>query len=359
MTNIYDDPNFKASTPELVVCHMVFATIYFQYGIRNREEPEKQAQLNDLSNKHYHWCLSKFCDLAASQTVTAVQGLAMISVHARNFPKPGCSTLVANFAFVKCIELNLHRAMKVPGGGTNLENEIRKRAWWATLAMIVTLHGRLGRPMPITLAEFDVELPVAVPDEFLTAEGITDPSKIGQCNYMVGIIGFKSVPLYMEMYSAIYSVRRDPKDYVQSIQALEKGMRDLEANLPDDLKLDKCKPGTQIYALYTQAFILEFLLCLRHPSVSITTDPKFSAENTRVCEEAARKLLKVVGSLLKVKSLDTTWYQLSVYVAAMFSQLAAHWERRFSTTIFEVATLREEMSLWLNIISEISRYVGT
>ncbi len=199
---------------------------------------------------------------------------------------------------------------------------------------------------------------MAVPDEYLTDEGITDTSKIGQCSYMVGIIGFKAVPLYMEMYSTIYSVRQDPKNYVQSVLALEKAMKDLEADLPDELKLDKCKVGTQIYALYTQAYILEFFLCLRHPSLCITDDPKFCADNTRICEEAARKLLKVVGSLLKVKSLDTTWYQLSVYVAAMFSQLVAHWERRFSTTSFEVATLREEVVLWLNIITEIAQYTG-
>src|SRR4051812_38211323 len=70
LTRIYDDASFKASTAELVIVHMVFATIYFQYGVRNREEPAKHKQLNDFSNNHYHWCLSKFYDLAISQTVT-------------------------------------------------------------------------------------------------------------------------------------------------------------------------------------------------------------------------------------------------------------------------------------------------
>ncbi|KAK0624531.1 hypothetical protein B0T17DRAFT_492208 [Bombardia bombarda] len=360
LTRIYDEPSSKVSVPELVIVHMVFATIYFQYGIRNREDPDKHTQLNDLSNKHYHWCLSKFFDLAVSQTVTSVQALAMIVSHTRNFPKPGCSSTICHFTMMKAIELNLHRAVKIPGGATNLDNEIRKRVWWAILGVMVTLNGRLGRPMPITLEEFDVEFPIAIPDDCLSDEGILDTSKIGQCNFQVGLMGFKVVPLYMEMYANIYGVRRDPSKYTEVVRELEEAMRNLLNNLPDELRVEKCQTGSRIFALYTQAFCLEFSLCLRHPSVCMSDDPKVCAENTRACEEIARDLLKVVGALLKMKSLDTTWYQLSVYVAAIFSTLVAHWERRYDTSAFEIATLREEMGLWLDIIKEIGRLlVGT
>jgi hypothetical protein len=358
LTRIYDDPSFKPTMPELVLVHMVFASIYFQYGIRNREEPEKYAQLNDLSNKHYHWSLSKFFDLAASQTVTAVQALAMIVAHTRNFPKPGCSWLIASYAFVRAIELNLHRAVQIPGGGTTLDYEVRKRVWWAILGILCTLNGRLGKPMPISPEEYDVEFPIAINDEYLGEDGILDPSKIGQCNYHVGLMGFKVVPLFMEMYSKIYSVRRDPSVYVQVVTQLEEALRNLMDDMPDELRPEKCQPVNQMFALYTQAFCLEFTLCLRHPSVCPTDDPKICAENTRICEETARKLLKVVGSLVKMKSLDTTWYQLAVYVAAIFSSLVAHWQRRFETTAYEVVTLRDEMSRWLHVIGEIGILLG-
>jgi hypothetical protein len=337
---------------------MVFASIYFQYGIRNREEPEKYAQLNDLSNKHYHWSLSKFFDLAASQTVTAVQALAMIVAHTRNFPKPGCSWLIASYAFVRAIELNLHRAVHIPGGGTTLDYEVRKRVWWAILGILCTLNGRLGKPMPISPEEYDVEFPIAINDEYLGEDGILDPSKIGQCNYHVGLMGFRITPLFMEMYSKIYSVRRDPSVYVQVVTQLEEALGNLMDNMPDELRPEKCQPVNQVFALYTQAFCLEFTLCLRHPSVCPTNDPKICSENTRICEDTARKLLKVVGSLVKMKSLDTTWYQLAVYVAAIFSSLVAHWQRRYETTAYEVATLRDDMSRWLHIIGEIGILLG-
>ena len=314
--------------------------------------------LNDLSDKHYHWSLSKFYDIATDSSVASVQALAMIAHHARSFPKPGCATLIAGFTLSKAIELNLHRAAKMPGGGTTLDNEIRRRAWWTSLSLLVTLNGRLGRPMPITLEEFDTGFPLAIPDEYLTEEGITDPTKIGQCSFLVGLVGYKITPLYMEMYSNLYSVRRDPRRYMDIVLDLEEQHRQWEESLPDELKVDKCAPGNQIFALYTQAFSHEFRLCLRHPSVCMTTDPKFCAENTKVCEETARKLLVYVQDLLKLKSLDTTWYQMSVYCAAMFSTLVAHWQRRFETTEAEIIVLKREMASWLAIITEIGLLVG-
>lgn len=358
LTRIYDDPTFKASVPEQVVVHMVFAIIYFQYGVRNREEPERFTQLNDLSNKHYHWSLSKFFDLAISSTLTSAQALAMIMSHTRNFPKPGCSLAITSCAYLKAMELNLHRAVKIPGGGTTLENEMRKRVWWAIIAVYSTLTGRLGRPMPISVQDFDVEFPIAIPDEYLGEEGILDPTKIGQCNYQVGIMGFKVTPMFLEMYTKLYSVRRDPTTYIEVVHELEAKMHALLSELPDELRVERAKKGHEVFALYTQAFCLEFMLCLRHPSVCMTDDVKFCAENTRVCEETARKLLKVVAAVQQLKSLDTTWYQLAVYVGAIFSMLAGQWERRFETTPQELAKLREEMAQWLSIIAEIGRLLG-
>jgi len=337
---------------------MVFAAIYFQYGIRNQEQPEQYSQLNELSNKHYHWSLGKSFELATENSVTAVQALALIAVHTRSFPKPGCSSYIANYALSRAIELNLHRGVKLPGGATNIDNEVRKRVWWATLGLAVTLNGRLGRPMPITLEEFDVEFPLAISDDYITEDGITDPSQVGQCPFIVGLTGFKMVPLYMEMFANIYSVRRNPDKYVDVVRGLEEGMQALQDNLPDELRLQKCQPDGRIFALYTEAEILEFYLCLRHPSVCMTQDRDFYAENTRICEQTAGKLLNVVTALLKIKSLDTTWYQLSVYVAAMFSSLVAHWERRFDTNPAEIAALREDMKQWMTIVYEIGLTLG-
>ncbi|KAK1829598.1 transcriptional activator protein acu-15 [Podospora conica] len=360
LTLIYDDPTFKPSTAELVIVHMVFATIYFQYGIRNKQEPEKYAQLNEYSNKHYHWCLSKFFDLSISQTTTTVQAIAMIVSHTRNFAKPGCSSTIAHFGLMKAIELNMHRAVKLPEGQTTLENEIRKRSFWAILAVMVTLNGRLGRPMPLSLEEFDVDFPWAIPDELLVEGEMVDASKIGRCEYSCGLMAYRSAPVYMDMYTRIYGVRRDPSKYLEVVRDLEAQKRHVLDNLPEELRPGSDKSdNSQVFVLYTQAIWLEFSLCLRHPSVCPLRDPKIHAENTRICEESAKNLLGVVTELVTLKSLDTTWYQLAVYIAAIFTMLVAHWERRFDTNPDELRVLKVDMAQWLSNIVDIGRLLGS
>lgn len=360
LTLIYEDPTFKPSTAELVIVHMVFATIYFQYGVRNKQESEKYAQLNEYSNKHYHWCLSKFFDLNISQTTTTVQAIAMIVSHTRNFAKPGCSSTIAHFGLMKAIELNMHRALKLPEGQTTLENEIRKRSFWSILAVMVTLNGRLGRPMPLSLEEFDVDFPWAIPDELLVEGEMIDSSKVGRCEYSCGLMAYRSVPVFMDMYTRIYGVRRDPTKYLEVVRDLEAQKRHILDNLPDELRPDSDikSDNSQVFVLYTQAIWLEFSLCLRHPSVCPINDPKIHADNTRICEESAKKLLGVVTALVTLKSLDTTWYQLAVYIAAIFTMLVAHWERRFDTNPEELRVLKADMAQWVSNIMDIGRLLG-
>ncbi|KAF6843707.1 transcription factor [Colletotrichum musicola] len=361
LTRMYDEPNFEPEVPDLVMVHMVFATIYFQYGVRNWEQQETRSQLNELSNKHYHFALSKMYDLASAQSVPAVQAMAMISAHSRAFPKPGCGSMVTNFAFHCAIDLNMHRASKAPGETTNLENEIRKRTWWTILTVYVTLNGRLGRPMPISVEEYDVDFPEPIADEALTPDGV-DTSVTTPCTYHVGLAGFRIVPLFMEMYSNIYSVKRDPKNYADVVNALEEQLQLWKESLPESLQINlssQVEHEGRMYALYMQMYALEFRLCLRHPSVAMTSDRKMLLENARICEETAAHMLKAIKSLLKLKSLDTTWYQMAVYGAAIFTTLVAHWERRFETTASQIATLREEMKDWMEIINATVSLLGT
>lgn len=332
--------------------------MYYQFGVRSDEDPGKKAHLNDLSNKHYHWCIDKVYELSSDQGLTCLQALTLMSSHSRSFPKPGSGTLIATLTFTKAIECNYHRAFLKKGEPTNLENEMRKRIWWTILMVFVTLNGRLGRPMPIRLEEFDTEFPIAIPDECITEEGITDPSRIGECAWIGACHGFKIVPIFMDMWTSVFCARRDPQRYLHSVHRLEEQFREWQEGLPDELVIEKCKPGGQVSALYTQAFSLEFTLCIRHPSVCLSSDPVYRAESTKMCEAAAKKLLRIVTNLVRLKSLDTTWYQVSVYVAAIFTILVASWERRFDAKPAEMVTLREDMNMGLHIVTELSKCIG-
>ncbi|KAF7541562.1 hypothetical protein G7Z17_g11916 [Cylindrodendrum hubeiense] len=360
LTRIYDEPGFEPSVAELVLVHMVFAIIFFHYGVRNWQKAEQRAHLNETSNKHYHFALSKFFDLTCAPDLTAVQAMALISVHTRAFPKPGAASIVVNHALHRALEMNLHRESRKPGEGTNLNHELRKRAWWVILTIYIAINGRRGLPMPITVEEFDVGFPEPIADELLSEDGV-DTSRTVPCVFEVGINAFKIVPILMEMYSNIYSVRRDTKNYVNIVNALEAQIKNWDDELPGHLKLGHAEQTehSHMSALYIRSFLLEFRLLLRHPSVGMTTDKKMMAENTHICEDVAREMLSIQLEIQRLKCLDTTWYQMSLYAASIFSMLVAHWERRFETTPEAIAVLKGEMKSWLGILEETGSLLGS
>jgi hypothetical protein len=337
--------------------HMVFAIIYYQYGIRNWQEVERRNQLNDFSNRHYHYSLSKFFELMSSRDLPAVQAMVLIASHTRAFPKPGCSTIISALAFQRALELNLHRAPKMPSTGTNLTIEMRKRTWWVLLMVYVAVTGRRGRPMPITVEEFDVGFPEAVDDDLLSENGV-DKSRPGICRFVVGLATFKMIPILMEMYSNLYSVRRDAQNYVNVVNALERQLKQWEDDLPEALRMDHPDKHYDLAPLYTKMFSLELRLWLRHNSVNPLEDKAIMAENSKICEDTARELLRIVQQIIKLKSLDATWTQASIYAMSLFSMLVAHWERRFETTREQVAVLRQEMDDWMAVLKELSLLMG-
>lgn len=356
---MYDDPSFKPSAPELASVHIILAIIYFQYGSRNWQQAEQRHHLNELSNKHYHFAIGLMYELHCSRDLAAAQALALIASHTRSFPKPGCGTIVAPLALQKAIDMNLHRATKQPGEPTDLENELRKRVWWAILMVVVASTGRRGQPLPISVEDFDVDFPEAIADELLTETGV-DKTKTMDCPYEAGIAACKITPTYMEVYSNMYSVRRDSTNYNTVIKALEKQLKDWEDSLPESLQVKQSGnvENHSIEALYMRIVGLEVRLSLRHPSASLTADKKLMAENTRICEEVADDFLQCIRQIAEKKSLDTTWYGMSVYTACIFSTLAAHWERRFQSTEEHVSKLRKDMDAWIEVLKDMSLLLG-
>jgi hypothetical protein len=261
------------------------------------------------------------------------------------------------------IELGLHRSVKrwAPETLPNpLEIEMRKRTFWSLLTIHVTLSGKLGRPLALRLEDFDVEMPEPLDDELLSEKEL-DTSRSGKCLHNIGLQAYRIELLFMELYSTIYAVRRYPETYISTVNSLEAKLRAWKEGLPAELVKGDAAMNDQegrVFALYAQVFALEFRILLRHPSVSMTNDSNFNAESMRICVESARQMLGVVRQLQKFKSLDTTWYNSAVYVMAITTILFAQWERRHETSAADLAALREEMDIWLEIMGDIGSLIG-
>ncbi|KAL3425283.1 hypothetical protein PVAG01_02074 [Phlyctema vagabunda] len=365
LDRMYDDPSFHATAAETVMVHVVFAIMYFQYAARNWENKSEQARFTHQSNRHYHFALSKFYDLSCSHTFQDVQAMTLLCAHLRNFPKPGASWIMTQTAMALAIELGLHRSAKRWASDTipnPLEVEMRKRTFWSLLAIDLTLSGKLGRPMTMRNEDFDVELPEPMDDELLSERGLDTSNGPGRCLHHIGLAVYSILPIYNELYCTIYAVQRKPENYVAQVHRLEGLMQAWQDGLSPEVVNGRCGQSEQegqVHALYIQAWVLEFRLLLRHPAVSLSTDPKFNAASMSSSVKAARDMLKVVKQLQKLKSLDTTWYSSTVYVMAITTTLFNQWEKRGETSAADLAELKEEMDSWLDVMGDIGALLGS
>ena len=340
----------------------MFAIMYAQYAVRAPQNPQHKAGLNQSSNFHYHYALGFFAQLVASHTLADVQALTLLCLHVRNSPKPTACWMITSLVLDLAIELGLHRSAKRWAPSTKrslLEIEIRKRVFWSILVIHVNIAGNLGRPMALRSDDWDVEIPEVYDDELLS-EKSTDTSQLGKCNFLVGVQSFHLLPINIDLYNSIYSVKRSPKTYVETVLRLERRLRDWQDQWPPELKLESASNDEmgRVHAQYVAIWPLHVRLLLRHPSLSLATSAEFNNENLTICLDVSQKMLYHVRQLQRYKSLDGTWQTGSLYVLAVATTLFGHWERRDQINAEDLVGLKDDMDSWLSIIGDMSEMLG-
>lgn len=299
----------------------------------------------------------------ASHTLADVQALTLIGTHLRNFPKPGACWMIVSIVLNMAVEIGLHRSTRRWASTAQrpnaLENEIRKRVFWALLTLLVSTSGHLGRPLALRSEDWDVEMPESIDDEFL-AEDYIDLSKSGQCRFPVGHQGFRVIPIVVDLYNNIYAIKRSPQTYVDTIHALEKRLQEWKEQWPPEVKRQSASENElgHSHAQYLEICPLQMRLLLRHPSLSLTSNVGFNRENLTICLEVSKQMLFHVRQLQKYRSLDGTWQTAAIYILAISTTLFAHWERKDQIDASAMATLKEEMAAWLSVIGDVAQLMG-
>lgn len=343
--------------------HTLFAIMYYQYAVRSWQDEGQESDLNEISNRHYHYALSFFPQLMASHTLRDVQALTMIALHTRSFSKPGPCWMLSTTTFNLAIELGLHRSVRRWAAASSrkntLEIEMRKRTFWSIFGIYTMISGKLGRPMALNEDDFDVELPEAIDDDLLSERGI-DTSKTGQCDFMVAMEWYKILPAVVDLYRKIYGVKRSPQHYIEHVERLEEKFRNWREQWPYEMKTGDTTRDEEgrIHSQYLIVASLEFRLLLRHPSLSLTSSAEFNEESLTICMEVSQQILQHVKILQKYKGLDTNWQAGAVYVLAISTTLFGHWKRVHQITANDLVALRRDMDDWLSIIGDVSELLG-
>ncbi|KAF2875892.1 hypothetical protein BDV95DRAFT_626283 [Massariosphaeria phaeospora] len=353
---IGNEPNFVPSTAETVCVHMMLATLTYQISVRNGTD-----SMLEESHKHYRYSLSFFKDLLRSHTWEDVQAMTLICHHLRNFPKPGAAWLMCSTTFLLAIELGLHRSSKAwanSGKMDKLEIEMRKRVFWTLHALATNLSGKLGRPMPISVADIDVEFPEPIND-CLPGEG-TNLSPFRQCSYQVGIQISKYTVWSAELFRTIYAVRSSPDTYEVDLKKLEAGIRQWKEEIPPELQDPaRASPDDYIIALYLEYWHQEFQLLLHHPAVCRSTKPEVINSNLDKCLESAQRMLYNCVEMTKRRSLDIPWINTVVYIAAIFTTLFIYDQRKDQMSATDVTKLKNDMDQWSDVMTHCGELLGS
>jgi hypothetical protein len=353
-----NDQNFKPTPPEIVTIHMMLATIQYQIAARN----SSQNSLLEESHRHYRYALSFYKQLLVGHhKLEDVQALAMICHHLRNFPKPGPAWIMTSVTYLFALELGLHRSVKNWSDGTanmsKLEIEMRKRIFWTLNALQVNLNGKLGRPMPISNEDIDVEFPEPMKDCLPEEEEQLDA--FHQCSFQVGIQIAKYASLEVDLYKLLYSVRYASSAYVERLKHLEAGIRQWKEELPHELR-DPAHAiqDDQIFALYLEYWHQSYNLLLHHPAICRSSDSVLMESNLDKCLDASQKMLRNCNTLMLKKSLDIPWINTVVYIAAMFTTLFISSMRKDQLSPVDMKRLTGDMETWVNVVGECDRFLS-
>ncbi|KAL7268445.1 hypothetical protein RUND412_008932 [Rhizina undulata] len=371
LERMYSDKSHEPTAAQIAMVHMVFAIVHFQNATQDKMKNRGQisAASNDImqrSRNHYHYALSFAYGLVNNGSLEDLQAIGLMLQHLRAFPKPGGSWLLSRLAISMCLELGLHRSAKkwvYPGSTQNvIEIELRKRVFWCILTLETSLGSRLGRPMSIRDVDYDVEYPERIDDEYITETGfLKRDDGVEGCAFDVAIEMFKYSQLYIEMHSTLYAVARPSREnYVSLVEDLEGKLIKWKDQASKTIDLDSSKIEKRFQAAHLLLWFHECRILMRHPSLSLSPSPSFTSDCIRICVESSREILRLTDNLRKgVHYLDTTWYGTTIQLLATLTILFSVWEKRDTVTPEEVARVKDDMDLCMDIMGDVGSLLGS
>lgn len=324
---MYDSPE-SLSMPQRVQVLVMLAIMAHQDAIRNHQLMERKKE---QAYSCFHAALYNYSELAALETMEAMQALAMLLLLFRNMPKPGFTWRFAQLVLSRAIELNYHRdpeRIQLPVEQRNpLSHELRKRIFHSILCICVTTGCRIGRPSPSQYGHWDVPLPRILLDDELSEEGIAQHLS-GQCDYRPCIQLIRLLPLFTELFDYILSTRRPGEQYLRIVDILQSKIDKWRQEWTIVTANDVKNGYYDVVTCLIHSWHAEFRLYLYHPSVCTSTLPHVQAKTQRACLQAARDLLATAQKLIHFKSADFTWHSMVAY--ALGCGFYAHWFRKFT-----------------------------
>lgn len=191
-------------------------------------------------------------------------------------------------------DIGLHRRT---GKKPTLEDETRKRVFWAIAAMDILCSAALGRPRATQSEDFDQDLPVECDDEFWGADDTSFKQPAGKpfmpyWNCLLRLLGILGMA-----QRTIYSINRS-LTYSQAVDQLDAMLDKWLEQIPKPLQWDTQRDGhdqvllSQSASLYAAYYYVRILV---HRPCALCPQPMSLA----ICVKAARRCIDMLDQQSK------------------------------------------------------------
>ena len=361
---LYSDPTFTAPPYLIYQLNIIFAHSCQAFLPIVRKSNNTALTTHEI---YYRRALSFFEDLFKTVHIGNIQALLLTLVYLHGLAKTGSLWHLNRTISALAMEMGLHRGDSSSAQKFNpLDREMRRRVFWCCLSMDRRIAFGLGRPLAITDADMDVQMPLCWDDEYITMENVRQPSPhvipvLSPAIHLFGLIRISG-----HVHERLYTARKPSRrHYVEIVRELEGELSTWLAAVPPYLRYDSkttpqthpfFQPSAELHVAYNELRSL-----IRHPSLArLSPSPTFSADGVATCVRSSREILAVASHLKRFHMLGMHHHFSTTVLLATLTILYSLWDKRSTGNAphgpspAEVEQVRGDMDTAIDLIGGIT-----
>ncbi|KAL3241155.1 Asg1p RNJ42_03247 [Nakaseomyces bracarensis] len=308
MDDLYEtDPHFYTQNQMrfLPLCYstMAVGALFSKSLIHdesNRDHSDEILSNNRfLQDEGYKYFIAarKLLDITNAKDLNSMQTILMMFIFLQCSARLSTCYTYIGLAMRSVLRAGFHRAIPANNNFTPLEIEMRKRLFYTIHKLDIYVNAMLGLPGSLSNEDFDQELPIDIPDECLTNEGVDYSSN----NYTLSSTGIanqhtKLLMILGDIVKQLYPIKKMSNMIShETVTNLEIRLKDWLQNLPDEL-IPNNKNVSPQYERANKLLHLAFLhvqILLYRPFIHYISRNVIKTEEDQLSFERAKNSIRV------------------------------------------------------------------
>lgn len=331
MDSLYEtDPHFYTQKQMrfLPLCYSTMAVgALFSKSIihdeSNRDHSDEILSNNRfLQDEGYKYFIAarKLLDITNARDLNSMQTILMMFIFLQCSARLSTCYTYIGLAMRSVLREGFHRSSPPNHNYTPLEIEMRKRLFYTIYKLDIYVNAMLGLPGSLSTNDFDQELPIDIPDECLTSEGIDYDAN----NYSLSSTGIanqhtKLLMILGDIVKQLYPIKKTSNMIShETVTNLELRLKEWLQNLPEELipnnknvspKYERANKLLHLAFLHVQILLYRPFIHYISRNVTKTHEDQLSYERARNSIKVSRTVVHLAQEMLNHNLLTGSyWY---------------------------------------------------